>query len=729
MAKRRLHKVAKEFRVSSEALMEMLRSMGVPVKSYMSFLDDQTVESIRKRFEEEKASIRQEYARKKELRARQRERHRDADISILETEGVGAKARRRLRGGVRGRHPVDEKEVKETVRKTMAQIELGGGGRRRRRRAKEQEPHEEAAPTPKVLKVREYMSVGELAQAMDAPLNEVMETCLKLGLTVTKNQRLDMVAIHTVADQMGFEAEEAEEYQPAVGVPEEERLRCVRSRQPVVTMMGHVDHGKTSLLDFVRQSNVVAGESGGITQHLGAYQVQLDGRGITFLDTPGHEAFTAMRGRGAQITDIVVLVVAADEGVMPQTVEAIDHAREAEVPIVVAINKIDLEQAKPEAVKEQLAKRGLTAEDWGGTALFVEVSALTGQGIDELLEAILLQAEMLELEAPAEGRAKGVVVESRVDKGFGIAATALVQEGDLKVGDCFVAGVHSGKVRALLDERMTRVEHAGPSTPVMVLGLSGLPEAGDPLTVVASERIARDIAERRQQLKKERELARPRRTTLDELAKRIQAGQTNELKVIVKGDAHGSLEALHDALEKLHHEEVTLSIVHEGVGDITESDVQLAAASQAVIIAFHVGPTGAAVSLAAAEGVDLRLYTVIYELLDDVRAAMEGLLAPEFVEAVVGEAEVRQVFRTSRAGTVAGCYVASGSVVRNALVRVKRQGQVIHQSRIASLRRFKDDVREVAAGFECGVAIEGFQNIQVEDALEVYTLERVERKL
>jgi translation initiation factor IF-2 len=723
-----LHKVAKEFKVSSEALMEMLRAMGVPVKSYMSFLDDKTVESIRKRFEEEKASIRQEYARKKELQARKRGRRRQADARILETEGVGARARSRLRAAGRGRHPVDQKEVKEAVKQTLARIELGTGSKRRRRKHKDEGP-DEALDARKVLKVREFMSVGELAQAMDAALNEVMETCLKLGLTVTKNQRLDMVAIHAVADQMGFELEEAAEYgEQAVGVAEGVQ-REAQPRHPVVTMMGHVDHGKTSLLDLIRRSNIVAGESGGITQHLGAYQVEAAEHRITFIDTPGHEAFTAMRARGAQVTDIVVLVVAADEGMMPQTIEAIDHAREAEVPMVVAVNKTDLEQAKPEAVKEQLSKRGLTPEDWGGNTLFAEVSAVTGEGIDQLLEAIVLQAEMMELQAPAEGRASGVVIESRIDKGFGGVATVLVQEGTLHVGDAFVTGVYSGKARALMNERLARVTEAGPSMPVMVLGLSGLPEAGDPFTVVANERVARGIAERRQQMKKERELSRPKRATLDELAKRIQAGESSELKVILKGDVHGSVEALHDALEKLHHEEITLVIVHQGVGDITESDVQLASASEAVVVGFHVNPTSEALSLATSEGVDIRLYTVIYELLDDVRSAMEGLLAPEFVESVIGEVEVRQVFRTSRSGTVAGSYVTSGSVARNGFVRVKRQGQIIHQGRVASLRRFKDDVREVAAGFECGIVVEGFQGVAEGDILEIYVLERVERSL
>jgi translation initiation factor IF-2 len=726
VAKRRLHKVAKEFKVSSEALMEMLRAMGLPVKSYMSFLDDKTVESIKKRFEEEKASIRQEYARKRELQARKRGKHREADASILESEGVGARSKSRLRGAGRGRRNVDDKEVKEVVKQTLARIELGGT-KRRRRRQREDGLAVETEEAPRIIKVREFMTVGELAQAMDAGLNEVMETCLKLGLSVTKNHRLDMVAIHAVTDQMGFELEEAAEY--GEEPPGKEEERPATPRHPVVTLMGHVDHGKTSLLDFIRRSNIVAGESGGITQHLGAYQVESEGRRITFLDTPGHAAFTAMRARGAQVTDIVVLVAAADEGVMPQTVEALDHAREAQVPIVVAVNKIDLDQARPDAVKEQLSKRGLSPEDWGGNTLFVEVSAVTGKGMDQLLEAILLQAEMMELHAPVGGRARGVVIESRVDKGFGPVATVLVQEGCVRVGDSFVAGVFSGKARALLNERLARVSEAGPSTPVVVLGLSGLPDAGDPFTVVAHERAARDIAERRQQLKKERELTKPKRATLDELARRIQSGQATELKIILKADVHGSAEAVHDALEKLHHEEITLETVHQSVGDITESDVQLASASQAVIIGFNVTPTAAAQSLAALEGVDIRVYSVIYELLDDVRAAMEGLLAPEFVENVIGEAEVRQVFRTSKSGHVAGCHVTSGNVARNALVRVKRQGQVIHQGRIASLRRFKDDVREVASGFDCGVAVEGFQNILEGDILEIYMLERVERTL
>jgi translation initiation factor IF-2 len=580
-----------------------------------------------------------------------------------------------------------------------------------------------------VIRVSEFISVAELAHRLDVKPQEVIATCMSLGIMANINRRLDKDSILAVADEFSFDVEFISELGEEIEEAAAPAPAVLRTRPPVVTIMGHVDHGKTSLLDYIRKTNVIAGESGGITQHIGAYAVRLPGgQHITFLDTPGHEAFTAMRARGAQVTDIVVLVVAADDRVMPQTVEAIDHARAANVPIIVAINKTDLPGANVELVRQDLSKQNLLVEEWGGKIIAVPISAKKGTNIEKLLEMILLQAEVLELKADPTGRARGVVVESRIEQGRGIIASVLVQRGTLRVGDGFVAGAQSGKVRAMTNERGQRVTDAGPSTPVEVLGWSGPPQAGDPFTVMEDEREAREIAGKRAQLQREQEF-RSKHVTLTDLFQQIQEGKVNELLVVLKGDVDGSVEALEDSLVKLSTSEVRLSIIHRGVGQISESDVLLAAASNAVIIGFHVKPDPKAAELAAREKVDVRIYDIIYEAVENVKDAMSGLLKPELRESVLGQAEVRQVFHTSKAGAIAGCKVVTGTIQRSARARLMREGAAVWDGKIESLRRFKDDVREVASPLECGIGLEGRDDIKEGDIIEAFVIEEVARRL
>jgi translation initiation factor IF-2 len=554
---------------------------------------------------------------------------------------------------------------------------------------------------------------------------------MELGLMVTVNQRLDFDTISLICEEFGYTAQRQDAF--VLDEPEEEEVaeENLEPRPPVVTVMGHVDHGKTSLLDFIRQTNVIAGESGGITQHIGAYEVELDDeRSVTFLDTPGHQAFTAMRARGAQATDIVILVVAADDGVMPQTVEAIDHARAAGVPLVVAVNKIDLPDARPDRVKQELMQHKVVIEEFGGDVLCAEVSAKTGAGIDDLLEKVMLQADVLDVRANPDRNARGVVIESELDKGKGPVATVLVTAGTLKIGDAFICGLFDGRVRALLDERGNNVQEAGPSQPVRILGFSGVPEAGDGFAVLGDDGEVRDIAQRRQRLQREQGFRRTKEpTTLEELYAQVQAGEISRLNVILKGDVGGSVEALADELTKLSTEEVKVDVIHRGVGAITENDVLLAAASDAIIIGFHVRPDARARAAAEREGVDIRVYRVIYEVVDDVRLAMEGLLAPEKREVVLGSAEVRETFKIPKVGTIAGCFVSDGTIPRTARVRVVRDGVEVYEGVIGSLKRFKDDVREVREGYECGINVEGFNDVKVGDVIEAYKIEEVQRTL
>jgi len=660
-----------------------------------------------------------------------RVRKKKADGVVEDTPE--AKKKKRVR-----RFEVDEREVKEAIRKTlMSMDDASAPGRasarkrkRKEREALEEKKLEEKSLAGKILKVNEYISVSELANLMNVPVSDVITKCIELGLMVSINQRLDIETITLVADEFEFDIELQEEYTSDAVEDSDDGLEELLSRPPVVTIMGHVDHGKTSLLDYIRRTNVVAGESGGITQHIGAYKVDLEkGRSITFLDTPGHEAFTAMRARGAQLTDIVVLVVAADDAVMPQTIEAINHAQAAGVPIVVAINKIDKPGANPERLKQQLADRNILIEEWGGKYQSVEISAKLGTKVEQLMEKILLEAEILDLKANPERLARGVVVESELDKGKGITGTILVQKGTLRIGDPFIAGIYQGKVRAMFDERGNKVTEAPPATPVLVLGFEGPPQAGDSFVVVESERVARDIGIKRQQLKREQDQKQIHHLTLDEVAKQISIGGVKELPLIVKGDVDGSVEALADSLLKLSTEEVVIKVIHKGVGGISESDVLLADASRAIIIGFHVRPNLNARKLAEKQHVDIRLYSVIYDAINEVRSALEGLLSPIISEEVTATLEVRDIFKVPKFGTVAGCYVLEGKISRSNKIRLIREGIVIFDGDIGTLKRFKDDVREVDAGYECGLNVANFNDVKVSDIIESYKLIETKKTL
>jgi translation initiation factor IF-2 len=591
----------------------------------------------------------------------------------------------------------------------------------------------EAPPAPpaevkrELIRVPESVTVGELAEKMRRKSGEVIKALLELGVMATVNELLDPTAAKLVADKFNFDVE-VRSVEGDVVDEEEMDPAQLKLRPPVVTVMGHVDHGKTSLLDAIRKSRVAEKEFGGITQHIGAYQVETKHGKVTFLDTPGHEAFTAMRARGAQATDIVILVVAADDGVMPQTVEAVNHARAANVPIVVAVNKIDKPEADPERVKRELANLGLVPEEWGGQTLYVPTSAKKGTGIDQLLEMTALQSEILELKANPNHAAKGVIIESRLDRGRGPVATALIQTGTLKEGDAVVVGAHSGRVRALIDPSGKKAKSAGPSDPVEIQGLSGVPSAGDVLVAVSDERKARQIANMRADREKAKGKASTR-ITLEGLQKQIQTGEVKELRLILKADVQGSVEALAEALERLSTDEVKLKVIHSSVGAINESDVMLASASNAVVIGFNVKPEAKAATQAQANGVDVRTYNVIYEALNDLKAALAGMLAPEIRETALGKAQVRQIFVISKLGPICGSYVAEGKIVRGARVRVRRGDQVAGEGTVGSLKRFKDDVREVLVGLECGIGVDGVSGIQPGDVLEVYTVEEVARTL
>jgi len=636
-------------------------------------------------------------------------------------------SRRKRKRRERKKRVVDKREVAASFKRTIANI--GARAKTKRHRKDRQADAEISAEATHIIEVTEFMSVAELAGKMDISPSEVVAKCLELGMLATINQRLDLDTIETIALEFGFDVEEVAEIGADLIEEQEETEYEQLPRPPVVTIMGHVDHGKTSLLDWIRQSNIVAGESGGITQHIGAYMVQLPKGRICFLDTPGHEAFTAMRARGAHITDLVVLVVAQDDRVMPQTIEAIDHAKAARVPIVVAINKMDLPDADAKPVMDQLAKRGLLAEEWGGDVMMVPVSAKTGEGIDRLLESILLAAEMLELTGAVDRPAKGVIVDARLDRGRGPIATVLIREGMLTSGHYFVAGEAHGHVRIMFDERGRTVAEAGPSVPVVVTGFSQVPQAGDSFVATNSEQIARDIARKRERVRREHLYRGLRKVHLTDLHERIKEGQIEELRLIIKGDVDGSVEVLADTLEKIKSEEVAVNIIHRGVGSISESNVLLAAASDAVVIGFHVRPDARAREVAARENVDIRLYTVIYEAEAAIRAALEGMLAPETTEEATGQAEVRDTFRITRLGVIAGCFVTGGVIHRDDRVHLVRDGVEIFNGPIVNLRRFKDDVRDVAAGYECGIRLENFNDIKVGDMFEAYRIKELERKL
>jgi translation initiation factor IF-2 len=661
--------------------------------------------------------------------------------------GGGFNANRGARPGfVKGARPAivakvepTEEEVKNQIRETLEKLQGKGGKskaakyRRDKRDTHRQKSDDEQRALDegsKTIKVTEFVTVGEIAIMMDVPITKVIGTCMSLGIMVTMNQRLDAETLTIVADEFGYEVEfitvDIEEAIQVVPDKEEDLVY----RAPIVTVMGHVDHGKTSLLDYIRKENVIAGESGGITQHIGAYGVTLeDGQKIAFIDTPGHEAFTAMRARGAQVTDIAIIVVAADDDIMPQTKEAISHAQAAGVPIIFAINKIDKPNANVEKIKEKLAGMNLLVEDWGGKIQSHDISAKFGTGVKELLEKVLLEAELLDLKSNPNKAAQGTVVEAFLDKGKGYVSTILVQHGTLKIGDYMLAGKHHGKIKAMHDERGNIVTVAGPSTPVSVLGLDGAATAGDKFNVFEDEKEAKQIASKRSQLMREQSVRTQRHITLDEIGRRIALGQFKELNIILKGDVDGSVEALSDSFSKLSTDEIQINIIHKGVGAITETDVMLASASDAIIIGFNVRPAGNARQLADKEEIDIRYYSIIYAAIDDLKDAMEGMLAPEMKEEVLGTAEVRELFKISKVGTIAGCMVMDGKIARNAKIRIIREGVVVHTGELIALKRFKDDAKEVAKGYDCGIQIKGYNDIEERDVIEAFHEVAIKKKL
>jgi translation initiation factor IF-2 len=625
------------------------------------------------------------------------------------------------------------KEIQDQIKQTLARLQgnkPGGKTKSRRdKRAERDRDVETEGDEVKILKVTEFISANDLAALLDVSVNQIISACLSLGMFVSINQRLDAEAITIIADEFGFDVEFTksieDEMEEEVADTEEE----LEERAPIVTIMGHVDHGKTSLLDFIRMSKVTAAEAGGITQHIGAYDVMTKtGHKIAFLDTPGHEAFTAMRARGAKITDVAIIVIAADDSIMPQTKEAINHAQVAGVPMIFAINKVDKPNARPEKIKEELANMNLLVEDWGGKYQSQEISAKTGQGVDELLEKVLLESEILELKANPDKNAVGTVIEASLDKGRGYVSTIMVQAGTLRIGDVLLAGQHYGRVKAMFDHKGNKLKEAGPSTPVLMLGLSGAPQAGDNIKVYDTEREAREIANSREQIQREQSLRTKKHITLDEIGRRLAIGSFKELNIIIKGDVDGSVEALSDSLLKLSKDEVKVSIIHKGVGQISESDVLLASASDAIIIGFQVRPSSNAKKLAEQEEIEIRHYSIIYDAINQIKDAIEGMLEPEYEEVITGNITVREVFKITKVGTVAGSYVTDGFITRKNKIRIIRAGIVIHEGEIDQLKRFKDDVSEVKAGYECGISIKNYNNIEIDDTIEGYEMKEIKRK-
>ena len=628
-----------------------------------------------------------------------------------------------------------QQQIKETLEKLQGKSSKGKAAKYRRdkRDQHKQKSEEELAAQEeesKILKVTEFVTANEIATMMDVSPTEIISACMTLGMMVTLNQRLDAETLSIVAEEFGYKVEFVTAEVEEENIEVQDSPEDLEHRPPIVTVMGHVDHGKTSLLDYIRKENVIAGESGGITQHIGAYGVELpDGQKITFLDTPGHEAFTAMRARGAQVTDLAIIVVAADDDIMPQTKEAISHAQAASVPIVFAINKIDKPNSNPDKIKEGLSNMNLLVEDWGGKIQSHDISALKGDGVNELLEKVLLEAELLELKANPNKDASGTVVEAFLDKGRGYVSTILVQTGTLKIGDFVLAGKNSGKVKAMQDERGNEVKEAGPSTPISILGLDGAPQAGDKFSVFSDEREAKQIANKRTQLQREQTVRTQKHITLDEIGRRIALGEFKELNIILKGDVDGSVEALTDSLQKLSTEEIQVNIIHKAVGAITESDVLLASASDAIVVGFNVRPMGNARQIADKEQIDIRTYSIIYDAINDVKDAMEGMLSPDFKEEITGLCEIRETFKISKIGTIAGCMVTKGKIVRNSEIRLIREGVVIFTGSLSSLKRFKDDVKEVKKGYDCGLQVKDYNDIKVGDEIEGFINVAIKKKI
>lgn len=668
-----------------------------------------------------------------------RKRVRVKKVDVAKAGGPAGRADTRGRGRrTEPKKEVSQEDIQKEIRATLARLSGGKKSKssklRRQKRDAIQQRHEESNLQSQleesILKLTEFVTVAELATMMNRSVNDIISACMTLGIMVSINQRLDSETITIIAEEFGYEVEfVSAEVEEAIAIEEDEDAD-LEERPPIVTVMGHVDHGKTSLLDFVRKANVIAGEAGGITQHIGAYAVELDGgKKITFLDTPGHEAFTAMRARGAQVTDLAIIVVAADDRVMPQTKEAINHAQAAEIPMIFAINKVDRDTANPDRIKQELAEMNILVEDWGGKFQCQEISAKFGTNVDQLLEKVLLESELLDLQANPDKRALGTVVESSLDKGRGYVTNVLVEAGTLKVGDAMLAGQHSGRVKAMFNERGQRVEEAGPATPVSVLGFDGAPNAGDKFNVFADEKDARAIATKRQQLQREQGVRTQRTVTLEELGRRIEVGEFKELNLIIKGDVDGSIEALSDSLQKLSTEKVQVNIIHKAVGQVSDSDVLLASASNAIVIGFQVRPSASARKLAEQEEIQIKLYSIIYKAIEEMRDAMEGLLSAKIEEKIVGAAEIRETFKISKVGTIAGCFVTEGKILRSSKVRVIREGVVVYTGTLGSLKRFKDDAKEVAKDFECGLNIDRFNDIKVGDVVEAYEETEVKQTL
>jgi len=690
-----------------------------------------------------KASFTSEIADKPRKKRKRRKDRKGDDTPKSESSSKkddSSKTKKKTKKTRKRKTEIDETDVDKMMRETMKKMQSSktvGSKRSKRRRERKEEREEELQKQQEmedlesdVVETTEFITANELADLLDVGVNDIISVCMSIGLMITINQRLDAGTIELVAEEYGKEVKfiDAEEMDEELTIPEDDE-EDLSPRAPIITVMGHVDHGKTSLLDYIREEKVAAGEAGGITQHVGAYEVVHNENKITFLDTPGHEAFTAMRSRGAQATDIVILVVAADDSVMPQTIEAINHAKAAGVPIVVAINKMDKEGVNPDRIKAQLSEHDVIVEEYGGQVQYAEVSAHTGQGIEDLLEKLLIEAELLELKANPNRRADGVVLEARLDKGKGIVSNILVQGGTLKVGDPFVAGPCFGRVRAMENEHGKRIKEAGPSTPVQLTGFDEMPQAGDKLVVAEDEKIAKEVASERMQIRREQAMRKTKHMTLDDISRRLALGEVSELNVIVKADVDGSIEALSGSLQKLSNDEVAVNIIHTGAGAISESDVLLASASDAIIIGFQVRPTAQARKLAEEEEIDIRLFSVIYDAVDEVRDALEGLLSPEIKEQMMGVVEVRETFKVSKVGTIAGCYVTEGKVDRNNPIRLVRDGVVIYDGEIDALKRFKDDVKEVASGYECGISIKGYNDIKVGDQIESYKITEQKRTL
>ncbi|MFZ5943660.1 MAG: translation initiation factor IF-2 [Bacillota bacterium] len=751
MAKKRIHELAKDMGISSKDLLDKLIDLGLPVKNHMSTIPSHEVKRIQNMVinlndkKESAKEVTQEVVKEVTHVDKKPNLHTKGDTNIKAVQKKPQPVKNQIgdtdktsqekfeeyqyKDNSKNKQPIKAKKGNDAANVKSFGNKNRPKGKGRHKGNFNKDTSKEIAEVKRHLIIENTISVQDLAHQLGKKATEVIKKLMLMGTMVTINQELDIETATIIAEDFGATVEVKMTKEEELFTEVQDKPEDLVTRPPIVTIMGHVDHGKTSLLDKIRETNVIATEAGGITQHIGAYQVEIRGEKITFLDTPGHEAFTAMRARGAQITDIAILVVAADDGVMPQTVEAIHHAKAAKVPIIIAINKIDKQNSNPQRVKQELTEYGLVSEEWGGDTIMVPVSAITGEGIDNLLEMILLVAEVGELTANQNRSARGTVVEAKLDKGRGPVATLLVQNGTLNVGDFLIVGSTQGRVRAMFDHKGKKMRSALPSTPVEILGLSEVPSAGDDFIAVEDEKLAKQVAEKRQHEKHHEEITRRTKISLDDLFAQIKKGDVKDLNIVLKADVQGSIEAIKQSLEKLSNEEVRVNIIHSGVGGIKETDVMLATASNAIIIGFNVRPDTNAKKASEKEDIDIRTYRVIYDAIEDVKAALSGLLSPEIKEVDLGQAEIRATFKVPKVGTIAGCYVTDGKILRNAKIRIVRDGVVIHDGELSSLKRFKDDVREVASGFECGIGIERFNDLKEGDILEAYTFEEIKRQL